>query len=121
MMVVVNFMPILIPVLQQLAIGRRMKSVPVLKIIVVQAISFFGYGETEDLDAINAKLEALDRKFRNIVLREVDKPDEETPSDVHLDANKKGSGGLTKKNRVTPTLAGATLPPHIARDESFNT
>ena len=63
MMVVVNFMPILIPVLQQLAIVKRMKSVPVLKTIITQISAYFGREELTTADAAKKQLDAIKKVF----------------------------------------------------------
>ncbi|GMI11479.1 hypothetical protein TrLO_g5191 [Triparma laevis f. longispina] len=73
MMVMVNFVPILIPVLQQLAI---------VKSVIVQTSAFFGYGEVAELDAAKKQLDALDKEFgvTNMLRQKAGEPDEETPS-----------------------------------------
>ena len=121
MMVVVNFMPILIPVLQQLAIVKRMKSVPVLKTVIVQTSAFFGYGEVAELDAAKKQLDALDNKFGvlNVLRQRAGQPDEETPSGTLM--NPMRAGGIVLGGSDTGGVEMKKLKPHIARAETFNT
>ena len=59
-MVIVNVMPILIPVMQKLAIIKRIKKVPVLKTALAQIGTLFGCGEEEE--ATEAQLEAMNKR-----------------------------------------------------------
>ena len=123
MMVVVNMMPIIIPVAQQLGIVKRMKSVPVIKAAVASLSTLFGYEEAADSVAAEAQLKKLNEKFGiTAMVKKMrgGREDEETGVGTRVNPLRSG-GGTTLGMDDTGGVEMKKLKPHIARAESFNT
>mmetsp|Transcript_4762 Transcript_4762/g.8844 ORF Transcript_4762/g.8844 Transcript_4762/m.8844 type:complete len:199 (-) Transcript_4762:32-628(-) len=94
-LVIVNFTPLVLPLIQQLAIVRRLKSVPVLSTAVSQIGSYFGLGG--DVMAAKKQIEAIEKKFGVMnTLQTASKNDEEVGNPITGDIELKD---LSKKKR----------------------
>eukprot|EP00519_Triparma_laevis_P014568 CAMPEP_0182491466 /NCGR_PEP_ID=MMETSP1321-20130603/897_1 /TAXON_ID=91990 /ORGANISM="Bolidomonas sp., Strain RCC1657" /LENGTH=380 /DNA_ID=CAMNT_0024693747 /DNA_START=66 /DNA_END=1205 /DNA_ORIENTATION=- len=118
-LVIVNLTPLLLPVIQQLAILRKLRSVQILSAFVSQVGAYFGFGG--DVIAAKKQMEELQKKFGLVALsKKRGGGDEETGMElVQLDIGAVTLGGgqempRTSKSSVanplrdTPMAAGVT-------------
>lgn len=95
---VVNLIPLLLPVIQQLAIMRRLKSVPVLSTVISQVGAFFGVGG--DVVVAKKQAKALQKNFSlNALRKKRGEGDEE----------EKGGGGLVATPMQIESVLGREI------------